>query len=62
VTYKISYNAAAGVETMAWYPLLPTTGQKRLKGLTEMKPTSLEVKATMPRDFTLKPGQSKTVS
>jgi hypothetical protein len=62
VTYKISYDAAAGVGILGWYPLAPTTGQKRLKGFTDMKPTSLEVKASMPRDFTLKPGQSKTVS
>jgi hypothetical protein len=62
VTYKLSHEPAAGVEMVGWFPLAPTTGQKRLKKFTELVPMSLPVEVSLPRDFTLKPGQSKTVS
>ncbi|KAH7316466.1 peptidase S8/S53 domain-containing protein [Stachybotrys elegans] len=62
VTYKLSHEPAAGVETAGWFPFPPFTGEKRLKRFSEMTPKSLPVEVSLPRDFTLKPGQSKTVS
>ncbi|KZL77857.1 serin endopeptidase (subtilase) [Colletotrichum tofieldiae] len=63
VNYKFSYEAAAGVEILGWYPFVePWGGEKRLKSLTELTPKSLPVQVSVPRDFTLKPGESKTVS
>ncbi|OLN87538.1 Minor extracellular protease vpr 7 [Colletotrichum chlorophyti] len=63
VSYKFSYEAAAGVEVLGWYPFpSPWGGEKRLRSLSELKPTSLPVQVSLPRDFVLKPGESKTVS
>ncbi|KZL83276.1 serin endopeptidase [Colletotrichum incanum] len=63
VSYKFSYEAAAGVEILGWYPFVkPWGGEKRLKSFTELTPKSLLVQISVPRDFTLKPGESKTVS
>jgi hypothetical protein len=62
ITYKLSYDAAAGVEAAGWFELPPTSGEKRLKSFTELIPISLPVQVSLPREFTLKPGQSKTVS
>ncbi|KAH6693713.1 subtilase [Plectosphaerella plurivora] len=62
VSYKFSTQAAAGVEIAAWFDLTPTIRDFRLKSLSEITPTDLEPKISLPRDFTLKPGQSKTVS
>ncbi|KAK1518253.1 subtilase [Colletotrichum abscissum] len=63
VSYKLSYEAAAGVEILGWYPFVaPWGGEKRLKSFTELTPKSLPVEVSLPRDFTLKPGESKTVS
>ncbi|WQF80684.1 Putative peptidase S8/S53 domain, immunoglobulin-like, peptidase S8, subtilisin, His-active [Colletotrichum destructivum] len=63
VSYKFSYEAAAGVEILGWFPFVePWGGEKRLKSFTELTPKSLPVQVSVPRDFTLKPGESKTVS
>jgi subtilisin family serine protease len=62
VSYKFSTQPAAGVELAAWFDLTPTIRDFRLKSLSEITPTDLEPKVSLPRDFTLKPGQSKTVS
>ncbi|GJC94506.1 serin endopeptidase [Colletotrichum higginsianum] len=63
VSYKFSYEAAAGVEILGWFPFVePWGGEKRLKSFTELAPKSLPVQVSVPRDFTLKPGESKTVS
>lgn len=63
VAYKFSYEAAAGVEILGWFPFVePWGGEKRVKSFSELTPKSLPVKVSVPRDFTLKPGESKTVS
>ncbi|KAF6802111.1 serine endopeptidase, partial [Colletotrichum musicola] len=63
VGYKFSYEAAAGVEILGWYPFVePWGGEKRVKSFSELTPKSLPVAVSVPRDFTLKPGESKTVS
>ncbi|KAL0944808.1 serine endopeptidase [Colletotrichum truncatum] len=63
VSYKFSYEAAAGVEILGWYPFVePYAGERRLKSFSELTPKSLPVAVSVPRDFTLKPGESKTVS
>ncbi|CAH0047793.1 unnamed protein product [Clonostachys solani] len=61
VSYKLSYQAAAGVEAAGVYPLA-SYEDWRLKSLSELVPIELEPKIYLPRDFTLKPGESKTVS
>ncbi|KAI8272535.1 hypothetical protein K4K60_012431 [Colletotrichum sp. SAR11_57] len=63
ISYKFSYENAAGVEMLGWYPFVePWAGEKRIKSFSELAPTSLPVEVSVPRDFTLKPGESKTVS
>ncbi|KAI8158517.1 Minor extracellular protease vpr [Colletotrichum sp. SAR 10_70] len=63
VSYKFSYENAAGVEMLGWYPFVePWAGEKRIKSFSELAPTSLPVEVSVPRDFTLKAGESKTVS
>ncbi|KAJ0314315.1 hypothetical protein Brms1b_006981 [Colletotrichum noveboracense] len=63
ISYKFSYENAAGVEMLGWYPFVePWAGEKRIKSFSELTPTSLPVEVSVPRDFTLKPGESKTVS
>lgn len=62
VTYKFSTQPAAGVELARWFDLTTTIRDFRLKSLSEITPTDLEPKISLPRDFKLKPGQSKTVS
>lgn len=62
VAYKFSTQPAAGVEIAGWFALPPTAGEFRLKSLSDMSPLELEPSVSLPRDFTLKPGQSKTVS
>lgn len=63
VSYKFSYEDAAGVETLGWYSFVePFAGEKRLKSFTELRPTSLPIEVSVPADFTLGPGESKTVT
>lgn len=62
VSYKFSTQPAAGVEIAGWFALPPTAGEYRLRSLSEISPSTLEPTVSLPRDFTLKPGQSKTVS
>ncbi|KAL5317596.1 hypothetical protein ACEPPN_014692 [Leptodophora sp. 'Broadleaf-Isolate-01'] len=62
ITYTFFSEAAGGVEVLGFYPLLSTNDDPRLKSFTELTPKSLEVDITFPRAFTLKPGESKTVS
>jgi hypothetical protein len=63
VSYEFSYEAAAGVETLGWYPFVqPWGGEKRLKSFSELKPTSLPIEVSVPTALTLAPGESKTVT
>lgn len=62
VTYKFSSQTAAGIEAAGWFPLASGAREYRLKSLSEIRPTELEPKISLPRDFTLKPGEKKTVS
>ncbi|KAK6213860.1 subtilase [Colletotrichum tabaci] len=59
VTYHLSAQDAYGVETL----LLNSNAQdKQVKTLSQLVPQKLAVEVSLPRDFTLKPGESKTVS
>ncbi|KAK2022798.1 subtilase [Colletotrichum zoysiae] len=63
VTYKFSVQPNAGVDALAWIPAtggLP--GTKRLKTFTQLAPKTYTPEISLPRDFTLKPGETKTVS
>lgn len=63
VSYEFSYEAAAGVETLGWYGFVePYGGEKRLKSFSELKPKSLPIEVSVPAEFTLGPGESKTVT
>ncbi|OTB06028.1 hypothetical protein M426DRAFT_319392 [Hypoxylon sp. CI-4A] len=61
VTYKFALETAGGVEILD----LSTQSngvQKVVKGFDELVPIDLPVDVTLPEDFTLKAGESKTVS
>lgn len=62
ITYKLSSQAGAGVDTLGWFPVSGTPGTKRVRAFTELVPKTLIPEISLPRDFTLKPGQSKTIS
>lgn len=62
VTYTLSSDPAAGVEAAGQFALAGTPGEKRLKSFSELSPTSLVPQISFPRAFTLKAGESKTVS
>ncbi|OLN97165.1 Subtilisin DY [Colletotrichum chlorophyti] len=59
VTYKLSARDAYGVETLL---LNETSGDKQVRLYYQLNPEKLAVEVSLPRDFTLKPGESKTVS
>ncbi|KAK0383973.1 hypothetical protein NLU13_8062 [Sarocladium strictum] len=61
VTYKFSLAPAAGFETMGVFDA-PLKGDKRLFSRRELTPVQLVPRVYLPKDFTLQPGQSKTVS
>ncbi|KAJ9149758.1 Subtilisin-like protein [Pleurostoma richardsiae] len=62
VSYTFSSESAAGVEIIGFYPDYSGTPAKRVNKFTELVPMSLPAQVSLPRGFTLKPGQSKTVS
>lgn len=63
VSYTFSYEAAAGVEVLGWYSFVaPYAGEKRLKSFSELRPTSLPIEVSVPTEFTLGSGESKTVT
>ncbi|KAL1857687.1 hypothetical protein Daus18300_010207 [Diaporthe australafricana] len=63
VSYTFSYEAAAGVEVLGWYSFVePWAGEKRLKSFSELSPKSLPVEVSVPDEFTLGPGESRTVT
>ena len=57
VTYQFSLAPAAGMEAAGTF-----SGDRRLKSRRELEPINLVPTVYLPKDFTLKPGQSKTVS
>ncbi|KAG9251869.1 subtilase [Emericellopsis atlantica] len=62
VSYKFSMQPGAGVEAAGWFPLATGGGEYRIRSLAELQPTEFEPEISLPRDFTLKPGEKKTVS
>ncbi|GKT51185.1 minor extracellular protease vpr [Colletotrichum spaethianum] len=63
VTYKFSVQPNAGVDALAWIPAtagLP--GTNRVKTFAQLRPKTYTPEISFPRDFTLKSGESKTVS
>ncbi|KAI0381948.1 subtilisin-like protein [Hypomontagnella monticulosa] len=61
VTYSFSVESAGGAEILGW---LPAEGgySKRVKKFDELVPINLPVDVNLPEDFTLKAGETKTVS
>ncbi|KZL73062.1 subtilase [Colletotrichum tofieldiae] len=59
VTYHLTAQDAYGVETLAFNS---ASQDKQVKTLNDLVPQKLAVEVGLPRDFTLKPGESKTVS
>ncbi|KAL0936358.1 subtilase [Colletotrichum truncatum] len=59
VTYHLSAQDVYGVDTLA---LDTVNGDKRVRLLSELAPKKLPVEISLPRDFILSPGDSKTVS
>ncbi|KAK1997548.1 subtilase [Colletotrichum falcatum] len=63
VTYKFSLQPNAGVDALAWIPATGSLpGTKRVKTFAQLTPKTYTPEVSFPRDFTLKPGESKTVS
>jgi hypothetical protein len=62
VTYQVSLAPAAGLEAAGNFSLPPTAGDRRLKSRREMVPVDLVPKVYLPKGFTLRSGQSRTVS
>ncbi|KAH7349710.1 serine endopeptidase [Plectosphaerella cucumerina] len=63
VSYTWSVEHGAGVEALGDLPSIGVGGfARRLKSYAELRPMTLEVEVSLPRAFTLQPGQSKTVS
>ncbi|EEY23108.1 serin endopeptidase [Verticillium alfalfae VaMs.102] len=62
VEYALSYEHGAGVDSLGYLPTVTGGLTRRLKSFAELRPKKLEVGISLPRDFTLKPGESKTVS
>lgn len=62
LSYQFSLAPAAGVEAAGNFTLTPTSTDRRLKSRKEMVPIELVPTVYLPKGFTLKPGQSKTVS
>ncbi|KAL3293576.1 subtilase [Colletotrichum asianum] len=63
ITYKFSVQPNAGVDALAWIPAsggLP--GTKRVKTFAQLSPKTYTPDISLPRDFTLKAGETKTVS
>ncbi|GJC88892.1 PII-type proteinase [Colletotrichum liriopes] len=59
VTYHLTAQDAYGVETLFFNS---ASQDKQVKTLNDLVPQKLAVEVSLPRDFTLKPGESKTVS
>lgn len=62
VSYTWSVEHSAGFETYGWLPSTAGGITNRLKSFAELSPLSLEAEVSLPRPFTLQPGESKTVS
>jgi hypothetical protein len=62
ITYTWSVEHAAGIESYGWLPSGDGTSGFRLKTYAELQPSTFEVEVSLPRAFTLQPGESKTVS
>ncbi|KAF7557601.1 hypothetical protein G7Z17_g526 [Cylindrodendrum hubeiense] len=62
VTYKLSYEPAAGFELLSWFDLTSTIREKRIKSFSELVPQALEIPVSLPRDFKLKPGAEKKIT
>ncbi|EGY16209.1 serin endopeptidase [Verticillium dahliae VdLs.17] len=62
IEYALSYEHGAGVDSLGYLPTVTGGLTRRLKSFAELRPKKLEVGISLPRDFTLKPGESKTVS
>ncbi|CRK33114.1 Minor extracellular protease vpr like protein [Verticillium longisporum] len=62
IEYALSYEHGAGVDSLGYLPTVTGGFTRRLKSFAELRPKKLEVGISLPRDFTLKPGESKTVS
>ncbi|KAI1498894.1 subtilase [Biscogniauxia marginata] len=61
VTYKFSFEAAAGFETFKWFPITDTISEYRIKKFSELTPVALIPQITLPEPFVLKPGETKPV-
>ncbi|KAK2031954.1 subtilase [Colletotrichum zoysiae] len=59
VTYRLSAQGICGVETLSSNS---ATQDKQIKTLSDLVPQKLAPEVSLPREFTLKPGESKTVS
>ncbi|KAH7305870.1 subtilase [Stachybotrys elegans] len=59
ITYQFSSQPGAGVDTIIWNSAAST---KRVRIFTELSPKDYVPSISFPRDFTLSPGASKTVS
>ncbi|KAF9876593.1 hypothetical protein CkaCkLH20_06001 [Colletotrichum karsti] len=59
ITYHLSSQDAYGVETLQ---LDTINGDKKVRLLSELVPQKLAVDVSLPDDFTLKPGETKTLS
>ncbi|EXF86199.1 subtilase [Colletotrichum fioriniae PJ7] len=63
VTYKFSVQPGAGVDALAWVPATSSLpGTKRVKTFAQLAPKTYTPDISLPRDFTLKAGETKTVS
>ncbi|KAH6690349.1 subtilase [Plectosphaerella plurivora] len=62
VSYTWSVEHGAGVESLGWLPSVAGGFTRRLKSFSELRPLTLEAEVSLPKPFTLQPGESKTVS
>ncbi|KAI6428914.1 hypothetical protein MCOR21_005284 [Pyricularia oryzae] len=63
VSYKFSSQPAAGVDTVTWGPAAVGRGvTQRIRTFDQLTPRAYEPVVSLPRDFTLRPGESKRVS
>lgn len=62
ITYTLSVENGAGVETVGWYALDGTAGTKQVKEFDDLVPQTLAPEVELPSDFTLEPGESKVIS
>ncbi|KAK6954263.1 hypothetical protein Daesc_004230, partial [Daldinia eschscholtzii] len=59
VSYSFNSESAGGIEVVGWFA---DVNSRRVKKFDELEPIDLPVDVHVPEDFTLKAGESKTVS